>query len=1065
VLAIVRIALARPYTFVVVALLILIFGALAALRMPVDIFPSINIPIIGVAWQYQGLPPDQMAGRMITPFERALTTTVNDIEHIEANSYTTYGIVKIFFHPTVNIATANAQVTAISQSLLKQMPAGATPPLILNYSASTVPIIQLALSGKGFTEQSLADLALNFVRIRLITVQGAAIPWPFGGKTPQVMYDLDTAALQSRGLTGQDVARALAAQNVLTPAGTEKIGDYEYTINLNSAPSKVADLANLPIKSVRGAMVYMHDVANVHNGNAVQTNIVHVDGNRSVLLSVFKNGSTSTLDIVSGIKRMLTLIKPSLPDALDIKPIADQSLFVRASIDGVIREGVIAAALTSLMILLFLGSARSTLIVTTSIPLAILGAIAALSAIGETLNIMTLGGLALAVGILVDEATVTIESINYHLEQGKEVETAIMDGAAQIVVPAFVSLLCICIVFVPMFFLSGVARFLFVPMAESVILAMVFSFLLSRTLVPTMAKYLLRQRKTDADGHKQIEPPPSNNPLERFQRGFESRFMQIRAGYRELLALAIAHRRLFVGGFIGVVVVSFLLAPFLGRNFFPQVDGGQILLHVRAPVGKRIEETAARFAEVENVIRRVIPRSETGAIVDNIGTYVSAINTIYNNTGTIGESDGDIQVSLNAGHAPTAGYVNRLRAELPRRFPGMTFSFLPADIVSQILNFGAPAPIDLQIRGNDLGADYAYANRLLAQIRHITGVADARIQQSARLPTFDVNIDRTRAQYTGVTAADVTSSLVVNLASSSQVAPTYWLNEQNGVTYPIALQTPQYQIDTLPALENLPINAAGAPTTVLGGVASIRRSYANAVVSQYDISRMVEIYATTQGRDLGAVAVDIRDIIARNDKDKPKGAIVALVGQTATMKSAYLGLAFGLVGAIALIYFLIVINFQSWSDPFVIITALPAALAGIVWMLFATHTTLSVPALTGAIMCMGVATANSVLVISFAREKLTEIGDATQAALEAGFVRLRPVLMTALAMVIGMLPMALGLGEGGEQNAPLGRAVIGGLLFATVSTLFFVPVVFSILHRNYAAKVAPGPSPGVAHVA
>ena len=1064
-LAIVRIALARPYTFVVVALLILIFGALAALRMPVDIFPSINIPIIGVAWQYQGLPPDRMAGRMITPFERALTTTVNDIEHIEANSYTTYGIVKIFFHPTVNIATANAQVTAISQSLLKQMPAGTTPPLILNYSASTVPIIQLALSGKGFTEQSLADLALNFVRIRLVTVQGAAIPWPFGGKTPQVMYDLDTAALESRGLTGQDVAHALAAQNILTPAGTEKIGDYEYTINLNSAPSKVSDLADLPIKSVRGAMVYMHDVANVHNGSAVQTNIVHVDGNRSVLLSVFKNGSTSTLNIVSGIKSMLALIKPSLPDALDIKPIADQSLFVRASIDGVIREGVIAAALTSLMILLFLGSARSTLIVTTSIPLAILGAIAALSAIGETLNIMTLGGLALAVGILVDEATVTIESINYHLEQGKEVETAILDGASQIVVPAFVSLLCICIVFVPMFFLSGVARFLFAPMAESVMFAMVFSFLLSRTLVPTMAKYLLRRREKGAHGHEQVEPAPSRNPLVRFQRGFESHFMKIRAGYRELLALAIAHRRLFVGGFVGIVAVSFLLVPFLGRNFFPQVDGGQILLHVRAPVGMRIEETAARFAEVENAIRGVIPPHEIGAIVDNIGTYMSAINTIYNNTGTIGESDGDIQISLNAGHAPTAGYVNQLRRELPRRFPGMTFSFLPADIVSQILNFGAPAPIDLQIRGNNLAADYAYANKLLAQIRHVTGVADARIQQSARLPTLDVNIDRTRAQYTGLTAADVTNSLVVNLASSSQVAPTYWLNEQNGVTYPIALQTPQYQIDTLPALENLPVNAAGTPTTVLGGIASIRRSYANAVVSQYDISSMVEIYATTQGRDLGAVAADVRDIMARNDKDKPKGAIVALVGQTATMKSAYMGLGFGLLGAIALIYFLIVINFQSWSDPFVIITALPAALAGIVWMLFATHTTLSVPALTGAIMCMGVATANSVLVISFAREKLAEIGDATQAALEAGFVRLRPVLMTALAMVIGMLPMALGLGEGGEQNAPLGRAVIGGLLFATVSTLFFVPVVFSILHRNYAVKLAPGPSPGVAHVA
>jgi multidrug efflux pump subunit AcrB len=996
-----------------------------------------------------------MAGRIITPYERALTTTVNDIEHIESNSYTTFGIVKIYFHPSVNIATANAQVTAVSQSMLKQLPAGTTPPLILNYSASTVPIIQLALSGKGLTEQSLADLGFNFVRPRLVTVQGAGIPWPFGGKTPQVMFDLDTAALESRGLTGLDVANALAAQNLITPVGSQKIGDYEYTINLNSAPSKIQELGDLPIKSVGGAMVYMHDVAPVHSGNAVQTNIVHVDGNRSVLLSVFKNGSTSTLDIVSGIKKMLEVIKPSLPDALDIKPIGDQSLFVRASIEGVIREGVIAAALTSLMILLFLSSGRSTLIVTTSIPLSILGAIGALSAIGETLNIMTLGGLALAVGMLVDEATVTIESINYHLEQGKEVETAIMDGASQIVVPAFVSLLCICIVFIPMFFLNGVARFLFVPMAESVMFAMVFSFLLSRTLVPTMAKYLLRMHVANPG-----EPPPSKNPLVRFQRGFEARFARLRAGYHDMLSLAIEHRRIFVAGFLGFIAVSFLLAPFLGRNFFPQVDGGQMLLHVRAPVGMRIEETAARFTEVEKTIREAIPPTEVAAVVDNIGTYVSAINTIYNNTGTIGESDGDIQISLKEGHAPTADYVNRLREELPRRFPGMTFSFLPADIVSQILNFGAPAPIDLQIRGNDLAADYAYANKLLAQIRHITGIADARIQQSAGLPTIDVDIDRTRARYTGVTAADVVNSLVVNLASSSQVAPTYWLNKKNGVTYPIALQTPQSQIDTLPALQNLPINATGAPTTVLGGIAGIRRTQSNAVVSQYDISPMVEIYATTRGRDLGAVSSDIQKIIARNDKWKPKGSIVALVGQTATMNGAYFGLLFGLLGAIVLVYFVVVINFQSWTDPFIIITALPAALAGIIWMLFATHTTLSVPALTGAIMCMGVATANSVLVISFARERLNKIGDATQAALEAGFVRLRPVLMTALAMVIGMLPMALGLGEGGEQNAPLGRAVIGGLIFATVSTLFFVPVVFSIIHRSYGSKSTPESNSG-----
>jgi multidrug efflux pump subunit AcrB len=1061
-LAIVRIALSRPYTFIVAALLILLLGTLAALRTPVDIFPSIDIPIIGVAWVYQGLPPEQMAGRIMSPFERALTTTVNDIEHIEANSYTTFGIGKIFFHKTANIATANAQVTAISQTLLRQMPPGETPPLILNYSASTVPIIQLALSGQGMTEQALTDLGMNFVRPRLVTVQGAAIPWPFGGMNPQVMFDLDTAALESRGLTGLDAANALARQNVLTPVGTEKIGDYEYTINLNDAPSQLSELADLPIKSGGSGMVYMHDVAQVREGGAVQTNVVHVNGNRSVLLSVFKNGSTSTLAIVNGVKQMLETLRPSLPEALEVKPLADQSIFVRASIDGVMREGVIAAALTSLMILLFLGSFRSTLIVTTSIPLAILAAIAALYALGETLNIMTLGGLALAVGILVDEATVTIESINYHLEQGKEVETAILDGATQIVVPAFVSLLCICIVFVPMFFLSGVARFLFVPMAESVMLAMVFSFLLSRTLVPTMAKYLLR-------AHAHTDKPEnsretSTNPLVRFQRGFEARFERVRASYHDLLALAVARRRAFIGGFLGFVVASFLLVPFLGRNFFPQVDAGQMLLHVRTPVGMRIEETSARFAAVEKTIRTVIPSREIDAVVDNVGTYLSAINTIYNNTGTIGESDGDIQISLRKGHRPTAAYVERLRKELPRRFPGVTFAFLPADIVSQILNFGAPAPIDLQVRGNDLDADFAYANRLLAQIRHIPGVADARIQQSARQPTFNVNIDRTRAQYTGVTAADVTNSLVVNLASSSQVAPVYWLNEKNGVSYPIALQTPQYQIDTLPALQDLPINASGAPTTVLGGIADIRRSHGNAVVSQYDIAPMVEIYATTQGRDLGAVSDDIRAVIERNDHDKPRGSIVALVGQTATMHSAYFGLLFGLAGAIVLIYFLMVINFQSWADPFVIITALPAALAGIVWMLFTTETTLSVPALTGAIMCMGVAIANSVLVVSFARERLEALGDASHAALEAGFVRLRPVLMTALAMVIGMLPMSLALGEGGEQNAPLGRAVIGGLLFATVSTLFFVPVVFSVVHRNYRPKPAAAPGSEGAHV-
>ena len=1067
----VRIALSRPYTFVVLALLILIIGPLAALRTPTDIFPNINIPVIGVAWQYTGLPPDQMAGRITTPFERALTTMVNDIEHIESNSFTGFGIVKIYFHPGVNIATANAQVTAASQTMVRNMPAGTTPPLVLNYSASTVPILQLALSGKGLTEANLADLAMNSLRTRLVTVEGSAIPYPFGGKARQVQIDLDTAALQARGLTGQDVANALAVQNVLTPVGAQKIDAFEYAINLNNAPSDLKDIAALPIKTVNGAMVYVRDVANVRDGNAVQTNIVHVDGGRSVLMNVLKSGATSTLAIVDGVKAMLDAVKPSMPEALEVKLIGDQSIFVRSAIGGVAKEGVIAAVLTSLMILLFLGSWRSTVIIAVSIPLSILGAIMVLSALGETLNIMTLGGLALAVGILVDDATVTIENINWHLEHGKDVRTSILDGAAQITTPALVSMLCICIVFVPMFFLEGIARFLFVPMAEAVMAAMACSFLLSRTLVPTMANTLLRPHAVHTDEHGTTPPlSRSRNPLVNFQRGFEQRFERMRENYHELLGLALAHRKVFVSGFLAAVTASFLLVPFLGRNFFPFVDAGQILMHVRAPVGTRVEETSARFAEVEKAIREIIPANEVGTIADNIGApFLSSINTVYNNTGTIGEQDGDIQISLAEGHAPTADSMRRLREELPRRFPGMTFAFLPADIVSQILNFGAPAPIDLQVRGNNLAENFAYASKLLEAIKRVPGVADARIQQTGRAPALKVDVDRTRAQYAGVTTRDVTSSLVVNLAGSSQVAPTFWLNPANGVTYPIVMQTPQYSLDSLEKLRNLSINAPGGTTAVLGGIADITRTQVNGVFSEYDIRPLVQIYATTQDRDLGGVAADIQKIIDANAKDLPKGANVVLLGQVKTMNSAFSGLLFGLVGAIVLIYFLIVVNFQSWSDPFVIITALPAALAGIVWMLFATHTTLSVPALTGAIMCMGVATANSVLVISFAREKLDELGDATAAALEAGFVRLRPVLMTALAMVIGMLPMALGLGEGGEQNAPLGRAVIGGLIFATIATLFFVPVVFSIIHRRHGDESRPDRAPqasfGESHVA
>jgi CzcA family heavy metal efflux pump len=1061
-LGLVRIALRRPYTFVVLAIFILIIGPLSAMKTPTDIFPDIRIPVISVVWQYTGLPPDQMVGRITSPFERTLTTTVNDVEHIEAQSVAGFGIIKIFFQPGVNISTANAQVTAVAQTQLRQLPPGTTPPLILNYNASTVPIIQLALSGKGLSEQNLGDLGLNAVRPVLVTVAGAAIPYPFGGKTRQVQIDVDPVAMQARGLSAQDVANALAGQNLITPVGTEKIGDYEYTLQLNDAPSQIKALGDLPIKAANGTTVYIRDIANVRDGSPPQTNIVHVNGKRSVLMSVLKNGSVSTLGIISGIKAQVAAGKASWPDNLQIDAIGDQSLFVRAAISGVAREGVIAAVLTSLMILLFLGSWRSTIIIATSIPLAILGSIATLSALGETLNIMTLGGLALAVGILVDDATVTIENINWHLEHGKEVETAILDGAAQIVTPAFVSLLCICIVFVPMFFLNGVARFLFVPMAEAVIFAMISSFILSRTLVPTMAKYLLKQHVQGEHEHES----KSRGPLGRFQRGFEARFEKVRAKYHGLLELALTHRRPFVTGFLGFVLLSFALVPFLGRNFFPAVDAGQILLHVRAPVGVRVEKTAQIFANVEGAIREIIPPAELGTVVDNMGLPVSGINTAYNNTGTVGSQDGDIQIALNEGHRPTDEYVREMREKLPREFPGVTFSFPPADIISQILNFGSPAPIDLQIRGNNLDANFAYADRILRQVRDVPGVVDARIAQSHANPTFNVDVDRTRAQLLGITERDVTNSMVVNLAGSSQVAPTFWLNNANGVSYPIVMQTPQYSLDSLAALQNLPITASGGGTSqILGGLATVQRTSTNEVVSQYNIQPMVEIFATTQDRDLGAVASDIQRIVHENAQALPKGSTVALLGQVQTMNSAFSGMLFGLLGAVVLIYLLIVVNFQSWADPFVIVTALPAALAGIVWMLFATHTTLSVPALTGAIMCMGVATANSILVVSFCRERLAEHGDPFKAALEAGFTRFRPVLMTALSMIIGMAPMALALGEGGEQNAPLGRAVIGGLMFATTASLFLVPVIFCIVHARPGRAATPAAiSGGPAHV-
>jgi CzcA family heavy metal efflux pump len=1046
-LDIVKIALHRPLTFIVMAILIAVGGVLAALRTPVDIFPDIKVPVIAVAWTYSGLPPKDMSDRIITPFERVLTTTVNDIEHVESQSFQGIGVTKIYFQPGVDIRTATAQVTSISQTVLKQMPPGINPPFILNYSASTVPILQLALSGQGLSEQQLADIAQQQVRTGLVTIPGLAMPYPFGGKTRQVQIDLNPQALQARGLSAQDVGNAIAAQNQINPAGFARIGETEYSVRLNNAPNSIEALNDLPVKVVNGATIYMRDVAYVRDGSAPQQNVVHVEGKRSVLLTVLKNGAASTLSVVDGVKAALPGIAATLPSTLKIVPVGDQSVFVKAAVSGVIHEGAIAAALTSLMILLFLGSWRSTVIIALSIPLAILAAIGALAMFGQTLNVMTLGGLALAVGILVDDATVTIENINWHLEQGKGVIEAILDGAAQIVTPAFVSLLCICIVFVPMFFLPGVAGYLFVPLALSVVFAMIASFILSRTLVPTMAMYLLKPHQAHEDEHA-AGTPVSRNPLVRFQRGFEARFERIRSGYLGLLRGALNARRGFMIGFLAIVVLSFGLLPFLGSNFFPSIDSGQIAMHVRLPVGSRIEASAARFEQITAAVREIIPADQLDAVIDNIGLSSSSINTIYNNSGTLGPQDGDVSIKLKEGHAPTDQFVDKLRVELPRRFPGSTFSFLPADITSQILNFGSPSPLDIQVSGKDQNAARGYANKLMAKLALIPGIADVRIQQPARAPQIDVDVDRSRIGQYGLTERDVTGSLAASLAGTSQTAPVFFVNPENGVSYAVVAQAPEYNVGSVASLSDIPVSGTNAATQPLGALAHISLSSTTPVVSHYNIQPVIDIYATTRGRDLGAVAGAAQDTIKSLEKELPKGTTVAIRGQYQTMNTAFSGLGWGLLGAIFLIYLLIVVNFQSWVDPFVIITALPAALAGIVWMLFVTGTTLSVPALTGAIMCMGVATANSILVVSFAREQLAETGDAFEAAMRAGLVRFRPVLMTALAMIIGMAPMALGLGEGGEQNAPLGRAVIGGLVCATIATLFFVPTIFSFVHRR-----------------
>ncbi len=1042
---IVRLALRRPYTFVVMALLILILGPLVIYNTPTDVFPDINIPVISVVWSYTGLSADEMASRIVVSYERGLTATVNDIEHIESQSLNGLGVVKIYFHPNVRLEMALAQVTAISQAAVRTDPPGTTPPFIITYDASSVPILQLALSGKNLSEQQLNDLGANFIRSQLATVQGAVLPNPYGGKQRQVQVDLDIAALQAKGLSPNDVVSAIGSQNLILPSGTVKIGAFENDVELNSSPRTIKELNDLPIKTVGTNTIYIRDVAHVRDGNPPQTNIVHVDGQRAALMTVLKSGNASTLDVIAKIKEAMPRALASLPPELQVRPIADQSLFVRAAINGVAREAVIAACLTGLLILIFLGSWRSTLIIAVSIPLSILTSLIVLSAIGQTINIMTLGGLALAVGILVDDATVAVENINRNLAMGKETIQAILDGSQEIAVPAFVSTLSICIVFVPMFLLTGVARYLFVPLAEAVIFAMLASYLLSRTLVPTMARFLL-QAHDEESTQKSLA---SRNPLVRLQGYFERWFENLRAGYREVLQKCLAHRVLFPLVFLALCVSSFALLPWLGEDFFPAADAGQIKLHLRAPTATRIEETAALCDEVERSIRSQIPAQEIASLIDNIGLPYSAYNYTYSTSAPIGPEDADIMISLAEKHRPTDEYIHDLRLNLAKEFPGVLFYFPPADIVSQILNFGLPAPIDIQIVGRDVDANHQFANTLMQQLSSVTGIADLRIQQPFNQPKLRIDVDRTKALQAGFTQREVAGNLLVSLSGSFQTSPSFWLDPESGVSYIVATQSPQYNFESLQDIENIPVNGTSrAPWQMLANLGNITRGVGMATVSHYNAQTVLDIFGSTQGRDLGGVARDLQAIVDRNRSQLPRGSQIIVRGQIATMQSSFVGLLAGLAFAILLIYLLIVVNFQSWLDPFIIISALPAALAGIVWILFVTHTTISVPALTGSIMCMGVATANSILVVSFAKERMAEGLDPARAAEEAGFTRFRPVIMTAMAMIIGMVPLALGLGEGGEQNAPLGRAVIGGLFLATVATLFFVPAVYSLIHGS-----------------
>ncbi|HTI72835.1 MAG TPA: efflux RND transporter permease subunit [Candidatus Limnocylindria bacterium] len=1070
---IVALALRRPYTFVVAALVLLLMSPIVLLRTPTDIFPSIDIPVVSIIWQYAGLNAEEIEKRIVYNHERSLSATVNDIEHIESNSYNGIGIIKVFFHPGASVDAGVSQITAVAQTILRQMPPGQTPPLVIRYTASNVPILQYSLSSETLSEQEIYDLAQTRMRVSLATVHGTSLPWPYGGKTRIVSVDLDLQALKAHGLSPTDVVNAMDSQNLILPSGTSKIGPTEYDVELNGSPRVLDDLNNLPIKMVNGALIYVRDVAHVRDGYQPQQNIVRKDGQRGALVTVFKGGKASTMDVVKGVRAILPRVIASMPQELKVATFSDQSLFVKAAINGVIHEAIVAAALTAAMILLFLASWRSTLIIALSIPLSVLSSLAILSILGETINLMTLGGLSLAVGILVDDATVEIENVHRQMATGKALKRAILDGAQEIALPALVSTLCICIVFVPMFFLTGVAKFLFVPLAEAVVFAMLSSYVLSRTLIPTLVQYFYKnvhediarhEREAEADAHHAPgnahvagHPAPKGffqrliSPLVALQAAFERGFRHMRDGYRSLLVQILDQKWICGGTFLAFCLGSFLLVLQLGEDFFPQVDAGQFRLHLRARTGTRIEETARLVDEVENAIRQQLPQGEIAGILDNIGIPNSGISLSYSNNGLIGTGDADILVSLKEGHGSTFEYMRELRLYLNRNFPSTTFYFLPADIVSQTLNFGLPAPLDIQIVGNNTGNNRVIANSLAARIRRIPGAVDIRVQQPADQPKLRFYVDREKALEMGISERDVANSMLMSLSGSGQVQPTFWLNTQVGIQYLINARSPEWVMNSPLEIEDIPISTGGSGIgsgQLLANVAHMVRTNGSPVVSHYDVQPVIDVYAGVAGRDLGSVLRDVKPLITEAEKLLTRGSFIVVRGQAQTMTSSFIGLGIGVCVSIVLVYLLLVVNFQSWSDPFIIISALPGALAGVLWALHVTHTTLSVPGLMGAIMSLGVATANSILVVSFARTALANGKSPMEAALDAGVSRLRPVLMTALAMVIGMVPLSLGLGEGGEQNAPLGRAVIGGLVLATFATLFFVPVVFSLVHRN-----------------